>query len=84
MSQECIHLLNPDWCADCNGTAAQQDLDEKTERQRILALPGWFPANYPSKCRMCRTSFRSGDPIRRAITPGGYIGPCCAPAGDPA
>jgi hypothetical protein len=83
VSAECKHLLNPDWCADCNGKAAQEKADEAAERERVLALGDWFPARYAGVCRSCGAFFV----VETPITPepgGGYRAACCAPAGDPA
>lgn len=86
---ECVHLLNSAWCADCNGTAAQAKKEEEAERARILTLEGWFPSRYAGVCAECGAPFPAGEPIRRSgqfETKSGkpYVAACCAPAGDPA
>jgi len=85
MAEECIHLLNPAWCAECNGTAAQQKLDTSIEFQRVLQLPGWFPSRHPGFCCCCKEKMDVGTPIHLCTEPGhNWKGACCAPAGEPA
>lgn len=91
IDEECPHLLNPAWCADCNGTAAQQRADETAERDRVLALEGWRESKYGGNCASCGSRFEEGTPIRRKTRfdsrkdgPPNFVASCCAPAGDPA
>lgn len=89
--EECIHLLNPAWCADCNGEAAQARKDRDLEIERVLKLPHWVKANYPGRCALCREYYHLSTPIRHKTnldrvpaSHGNWIGMCCAPAGEPA
>lgn len=87
--EECIHLLNPAWCADCNGRAAQQRKDHDQEVARVLAIEGWFKAHYGGRCAGCGEYFHVGTPIRHSgqfehKSGGAWVAMCCAPAGDPA
>jgi len=85
--EDCVHGLNPAWCAECNGKAAQQKADEEAERMRVLALGGWFPSKYAGVCFECKGFFEAGTPITGCELngePPRYKAACCAPAGDPA
>lgn len=41
-----------------------------TERSRLLALSGWFAAEFESKCARCGEWFQPGTPIHRVAAIG--------------
>lgn len=71
----CKHDMEEDWCADCNGTVEQQQVEEKNRRQ-VLGSLGYFPAQYPGWCTGCGSHFGKAVMI---IHDGddGYVAECC-------
>lgn len=70
------------WCADCNGTAKQQEQAEwvnaEMPKRRDFLSP-WFDARWPGQCAGvgCGESFGAGEPIQHNQDGPGYLAACC-------
>lgn len=76
----CKHEMLPGQCAPCRGlVSAEEQADTETleTRRRLIALPGWFAANYPGNCG-CGQRFPVGAAIRYSDNPDTkYRAECC-------
>jgi hypothetical protein len=62
----CDHDMLPSQCGPCRGLVSveeQADAEALATRRLLLALPGWFAANYPGSCG-CGQRFPAGAAIR--------------------
>jgi hypothetical protein len=67
-------------CAHCRNLPDLGD-EAQADRARLLALPGWFAAEYPGYCSSCGERFEAGTAIRSVngvAGLGGWRAECCA------
>jgi hypothetical protein len=58
--------------------------EQHAHRARLLAGPGWFPAQFPGRCGQCGHGFEAGTALRLpSPLPLGWLAECCSdtPAG---
>lgn len=67
MADECIHGMEPDWCATCK---------HGPERADPVLIEATFRARYEGECRGCNLPFGVGAVVHR-LSNGGYVHKGC-------
>lgn len=89
LDELCKHELTRRFCSLCNGKEDLGRRDHDLEVERVLALEGWFTANYNGRCALCGERYSSGSAIRRKTNlerngpnESRYVNMCCAPEAE--
>lgn len=89
LDEQCKHEITRRFCSLCNGKEDAGRRERDLEVERVLALPGWFSANYNGRCALCNERYSSGSAIRRKThlersgpNESRYVGMCCAPEAE--